>query len=119
MSNTVDFNRKRADKMLRENDALGGSVVIKYDEYAVVAPCQHVYQTYDILLGKNRAQRRDALKGVNKSIKTLLPLAAAGEATNQEAMFLAQDITIWFANECVVGRKSFDDMKKYVEGEAL
>ena len=101
------------EKALEPNKAQGGTVMIEYEDgWVVGAPLFHVHQAISILRDMNRQRKRAALRNAMKSIDRLLPLAKEHKASHQEAMFLAQDITIWFANEVVEGRKKVEDLQE-------
>lgn len=103
-------------KKLEPNEKLGGTVIIKYgdaDNWAVGAPLDHVKFAVERLRGMNRQSKRHTMRNVMKSIEKLLPLAKAETATHQQAMFLAQDITIWYANEVLEGRAKIEDLEEF------
>jgi hypothetical protein len=85
----------------------GGAFQIEYGgEFSIVAPANDVHEAITLL--KSHRDRASIIQSVEAAIQEALPRIKSGEAGQQEAMDCAQDITIWFANEVLEGRKTLE-----------
>lgn len=84
----------------------GGSFQIQYGDFGIVAPTNDVHK--GIALLRKTRDRNVVMESVKLSIERILPLVKSGNATQEDAINCAQDITIWFANEILEGRKDLD-----------
>lgn len=80
----------------------GGAVEINYKGFIVVAPTEHLEQA--VVLLKEDECKEDVLKSVNKYLDDNIKAVADGSASQDIAMNLCQDITLWYANEIIEGR---------------
>lgn len=106
----IDHKWKHESK---KNIPLGGTVKIQYADtpFMVGAPLAHVHQAIDLLKKDSRAGRRRIMASVNTSIRQMLSVAGEEKTTTKQAVELAQDITIWYANEILEGRKNMEDLE--------
>lgn len=96
--------------ILKNNANLGGTVRISYNDFEVMAPYDHLLDVYGCLSANKN--RRGIIVSVEKSIKNTIKKHEKGRASNKELCNLAQDICIWFANEIIDRRKSFQDVSR-------
>lgn len=67
-----------------------------------------VLAAIELLQVHTRSGRRKIMASVAAYLRKHLPSCARGTATQETAMNVAQDITIWFANEVREGRASLE-----------
>jgi len=113
MAEPINFLEEKCKKLMPQNIVHGGTVNLKYSDtdYFVGAPYNQLVECCSRIEEQNRHQRRTFMSSVNKAIKERLPQVENGSLKDKEFMELSQDITIWYANEIVEDRKSFDDLE--------
>lgn len=92
------------EKSLTEIDCFlqpGGAVEISYKGFAILAPRNEVIQMLTELRSMQVAKRRRTLRSVNRALQSAM---RKKDLTQRQAMRMAQDVAIWFANEVVDGR---------------
>ena len=102
---------KTVEEAIAHNSSLGGTVMIKYGDTdcQIGAPMSDIYQAIELL--RKDPDRDGMLRSVKDLIEETYEDAMAGKVSQQEAMGLAQDIVIWFANEVIEGRSKIEDLE--------
>lgn len=97
--------------ILAENAIHGGTAMVKYKDtdFAAGVPLAHLYEALEIL--QKKPDRKDVMKKISRHIDSNYEAGMRGELTQADALGLAQDVGLWFANEVLEGRKTMEELE--------